>query len=274
MALRIASAAVGLPLLILITWAGSPWFSILVALAAVAAGLELSYMALQWDEFTPGPVVALLVAALIAVAHILTLAGSPPDFAAPLVAAASITSLAWLLWHRRSACLKIELVTMAAIALYVGGLLFHAPLLRSLDQGLQWVLFLLLVTFATDSAAFFVGRAIGKRPLAPAISPSKTWEGAIGGVGGALAAGAAATFALGLDARVGETLLLGGMIGVAGQCGDLVESRLKRIAEVKDSGWLIPGHGGILDRLDSIVFNLVVVYYFVSWEIQRKGLLF
>jgi phosphatidate cytidylyltransferase len=274
MTLRIASAAIGLPLLILIAWTGSPWFSILVALAAVAAGLELSYMALQWDEFTPAPVVALLAVALIAVAHIMTLTESPPEFVAPLVAAASIASLAWLLWHRRSACRRTELVTMAAIALYVGGFLFHAPLLRSLDQGLQWVLFLLLVTFATDSAAFFVGRAIGRRPLAPTISPSKTWEGVIGGIAGALTAGAVATFVLGLDARVGETLLLGGMIGVAGQCGDLAESRLKRMAGVKDSGWLIPGHGGILDRMDSIVFNLLVVYYFVSWEIQRKGLLF
>jgi phosphatidate cytidylyltransferase len=100
--------------------------------------------------------------------------------------------------------------------------------------------------------------------MAPSISPAKTWEGSVGGIAGALGASVAAVTLLDLDSGVGEALVLGAIIGVVAQLGDLVESRLKRISDVKDSGWLMPGHGGVLDRLDSIVFNLVVVYYFVS----------
>ena len=101
--------------------------------------------------------------------------------------------------------------------------------------------------------------------MAPSISPSKTWEGAVGGVAGALVFSVAAIYILDIDAGVGEALALGALIGTIGQLGDLMVSRLKRMAEVKESGWLVPGHGGLLDRLDSIVLNLVVVYYFVSW---------
>ena len=133
-----------------------------------------------------------------------------------------------------------------------------------MDQGLQWVL-LLAVTFATDTSAFFVGRALGRLPLAPAISPGKTLEGAVGGLAGAVLAAVIGVELLGLELTMPETLVLGGLAGVAGQLGDLAESRLKRVAGVKDSGWLFPGHGGVLDRIDSIVFNLPVVYYFVLW---------
>ncbi len=151
-----------------------------------------------------------------------------------------------------------------AIVLYTGGLLFHAPLLRALDQGRQWVLFLLLVTFATDTSALLAGRIAGKRLMAPVLSPAKTWEGAGGGAAGAVLVGVAAMYALGLDVAVWKAVALGAVIGVSSQMGDLFESKLKRIAGVKDSGRAVPGHGGLLDRLDSIVFNLVVVYYFVS----------
>ncbi len=121
------------------------------------------------------------------------------------------------------------------------------------------------MTFATDTAAFFVGRSIGKRKLAPKISPSKTWEGAVGGMLGAVAAALAAKYAMGLDVSAAVAGALGVLMGVWGQIGDLSESKLKRLTGVKDSGWIIPGHGGVLDRLDSIVFNLVLVYYFVIW---------
>ena len=127
------------------------------------------------------------------------------------------------------------------------------------------MILLFVVTFSTDISAFFVGKAFGKRPLAPTISPSKTWEGAIGGFGGALVGAFAAVQVLGLDATVPQSLALGALAGVAGQLGDLAVSRMKRIADVKDSGWLFPGHGGLLDRMDSIVFNLVVVYYSALW---------
>ena len=148
-------------------------------------------------------------------------------------------------------------------SVYPGALLAHAPLLRGVDQGLEWVVFLLVVTFSTDTGAFFVGKAIGKRPLAPTVSPGKTWEGAIGGFLAAVLAALVAAWALEIDVSVPVIVALGALMGVVGQAGDLFESKLKRLAGVKESGRLLPGHGGVLDRLDSIVFNLALVYYFV-----------
>lgn len=133
---------------------------------------------------------------------------------------------------------------------------------------MAWISFALIVTFSTDTAAFFVGKAIGKRPLAPAVSPNKTLEGAIGGALAALVSALVSAAALSIDAPWAAVALLGILLGVVGQAGDLFESKLKRLSGVKESGRLLPGHGGILDRLDSIVFNLAVVYYFVLWGAQ------
>lgn len=230
-------------------------------------------MSSLWGESIDARAIIALSLVLIAGSQALVLADSGTLLIPPFIAAVSLAAIAWLIWRRQRGSSPLVWITPIAIIFYPAGFLFHAPLLRNLPQGMEWVLFLLLVTFATDTSAYFVGRAIGKRPLAPSISPSKTWEGAIGGVLGATGVAVAANFVLGLNALLIETIILGILLGVIGQFGDLAESRLKRIASVKDSGWLIPGHGGILDRLDSIVFNILVVYYFVIWEIQQKGLL-
>lgn len=145
--------------------------------------------------------------------------------------------------------------------------------LRGLEQGLEWTLVVLIGVMATDTAAYFAGRAFGKTPLAPKISPAKTWEGAAAGFLAAMLATGMATLMLDLRVIIWEALILGALIGSLSQLGDLAESRIKRRAGVKDSGWLIPGHGGMLDRIDSIVFTLPAVYYFVIWEVQRQGLL-
>jgi phosphatidate cytidylyltransferase len=122
------------------------------------------------------------------------------------------------------------------------------------------VFLLFLATWGCDTAAFFVGRAVGRRPLAPALSPRKTWEGAAGGLAAALAAGALAGPALVPYLSRPEGLLVGGVLGVLGQIGDLVESGIKRAADVKDASNAIPGHGGVLDRFDGILVNAPVLY--------------
>jgi phosphatidate cytidylyltransferase len=121
---------------------------------------------------------------------------------------------------------------------------------RSGDDGLALLLWVFLVTWATDIGAFFVGRAYGKRKLAPSISPGKTVEGLWGGVAAAALLGAAWVWATGLGAAL---LLLAPVFALAAQAGDLFESRMKRVAGVKDSGNWLPGHGGLLDRLDGLV---------------------
>ena len=264
MAARIASAAIAFPLVVLVVWAGAPWFTVMVAIAAAVGALEVSSMARRWGN-RPAPLgAAAMAAALVVAAHVIADESSRDIWVLPAVGVGAVVALVWLLRRPSRGTLFSALVVTVAAAVYIGGLLFHAPLLRGLDQGREWVLLLLIVTVANDTSAFFVGKALGHRPMAPSISPAKTWEGSVGGFAGALGASVAAVTLLDLDSGVSEALVLGAIIGVVAQLGDLVESRLKRISDVKDSGWLMPGHGGVLDRLDSIVFNLVVVYYFVS----------
>lgn len=273
MLIRLLTAAVGIPVLFAAVWMGSIWFSALVAVAAAVSSIELALMARQWGHRILIPLVSVPAVGLIGIAYALSRSAVPPPALTVIVAILSVGLLLWLVAHRGRKIPLARWITALAIIMYAGGFLLHAPILRSLDQGMEWVFFMLLVTFATDTAAYFVGRTIGRTPLAPTISPSKTREGAVGGMLGAVGAAVAANYLLGLDALLSEVLILGAMVGVVGQFGDLAESRMKRIAGVKDSGTLIPGHGGLLDRLDSIVLNLVVVYYFVSWEILQNGLL-
>ena len=149
---------------------------------------------------------------------------------------------------------------------YVGFLLGHGLALRDLtgdveNLGRSWLLFTLLVVFACDTGAFAVGRLVGRHRMAPRISPNKTWEGAAGGflasVGAALLVGLAFDLAI----PVWQQAVAGAIASVAAQFGDLTESALKRAANAKDSGSIMPGHGGILDRIDSILFALPAVYY-------------
>jgi len=134
-------------------------------------------------------------------------------------------------------------------------------------DGRDWVILALFSTFAVDTAAYFVGRTWGRHKMAPTVSPGKTWEGAIGGLVGALVAVIALALLLNVDISYGEMVILGVLIAVFAQLGDLAESKLKRSMGVKEASNLIPGHGGILDRLDSIVFTGVVVYYCLRWFI-------
>ena len=147
---------------------------------------------------------------------------------------------------------------------YLGGDLSRGD---GYELGRNWLLLALLTTFATDTGAYLVGRAIGQHPMAPSISPNKTWEGAIGGFVGAIAATLlmGQFFNLGLDPAAWnwQLPLIGATVGIAAQAGDLLESRLKRLAQVKEAGNLMPGHGGLLDRLDSLLLTIPVVYYLV-----------
>ncbi|CAI4031411.1 Phosphatidate cytidylyltransferase [Nitrospira tepida] len=147
--------------------------------------------------------------------------------------------------------------------LYVGWTLSYVLRIRSLPEGLWLIFFLVLVTWAGDTGAYYTGISLGRRPLAPALSPKKTVEGLIGGWLFSVAAALAASYWFlpsfsPLHAVVASFLLTG-----AGLIGDLSESALKRSAGVKDSGWLLPGHGGVLDRIDSLLFTSPVFYYYV-----------
>lgn len=146
--------------------------------------------------------------------------------------------------------------------LYIPLLMSHFILLRQTPAGVQWIFLILVLAFSGDIAAYYVGRALGKKKLLPQVSPGKTVEGTIGLVAGSIA-GCLVFRQLFLPALpVTHTVILGLVGSIVGQLGDLCESALKRSAGVKDSGTLLPGHGGILDRLDCLMFITPFVYYY------------
>ncbi len=148
-------------------------------------------------------------------------------------------------------------------ALYIGmPFNYYLVLYSSQPHGMVWALFIIFAVVANDAAALLVGSRIGRHPFFPTISPRKTLEGAIAGV-----AGSVIVMFIGVSLIIGlrpiHAIALGILVGMSAQAGDLVESQMKRIAEVKDSSNLIPGHGGVLDRLDSILFPPILVYFYV-----------
>ncbi|HUZ87027.1 MAG TPA: phosphatidate cytidylyltransferase [Candidatus Baltobacterales bacterium] len=149
-------------------------------------------------------------------------------------------------------------------ALYIGmPFNFYLLLYTSRPDGLQWALFTILAVVACDAAALLVGSRIGRHPFFHNISPHKTVEGAVAGLVGAMV-----VMLIGVSAVLGispwHALVLGLLVGVSAQVGDLAESQMKRIAEVKDSSNIIPGHGGVLDRLDSILFPPILVFFYLT----------
>lgn len=147
--------------------------------------------------------------------------------------------------------------------LYAGWLLSHIILLRHLPAGLHFVILLFVATWSTDTFAYFVGINLGRHKLAPVLSPNKSIEGSLGGLTGSVLVSLIIGL-IGGQLPVMQYIVLGLLIGITGQVGDIFESALKRLAGVKDSGRLIPGHGGILDRFDSLYLTAPVVYYYIK----------
>ena len=134
--------------------------------------------------------------------------------------------------------------------------------------GMQWTLFLLIVIWVGDIAALVIGKSLGKTPFAPVLSPNKTWEGSLGGLAACLGIAVAIQQFLFSDLPLLHAAVAAVLLGIFGQLGDLAESMLKRAAEVKDSSRLIPGHGGVLDRMDSVLFAFPVLYFYLLWLYQ------
>ncbi len=256
---RVLTSLAATPLALAAVWLGNPWFALLVALVVLLACREFYRMTLGPRDRGLGRLGTGLALGLALTPLY------PPSRPVLFIAAATLP-LVWLVLSAPRRDIPRRWGLTLAGTLYIGWLLSHLVGLRDLgDSGREWVLLALLVTFSSDTAAFFGGRAVGRHPMAPAISPGKTWEGVAAGLLGGIAAGLLLTYLLALPLSPGQAILLGALVSRAGQLGDLAESRLKRSAGVKDSGGLLPGHGGILDRLDSVVFTGPVVYYLVVW---------
>ena len=281
---RVITALWGIPLLVALVWFDKPlpWFTVLVAIWGVLATFEF-YRLVTASKVPPLTYFGLIWTLLFILSRNSDLraileAHFDLNLLTPLLLTSAVMlSLIWLLRRPQKEKAFTSWAWTIAGILYVGWLLSYLVALRGLDDaqtvlddGRNWVFFALFITFASDTAAFFTGSALGRHRLAPHISPGKTWEGTSGGILGAIIVSLFFILPtpLTLPLNWGQAILLGLLVSIFGQFGDLVESLFKRNMGVKDSGSLIPGHGGFLDRMDSIVFAGIVVYYYVIWVIR------
>lgn len=222
---------------------GNPYFAALILLTAVLGSAE--YRKIMSSAGVAIHPAFVLVSSAVALAGFLV----PPAFVTALAGGAVLILSVALLTSGTAVSAMFSLSGV----MYIGGLLGSLFLLRSGESGREWAFFVLFVTWVTDVGAYLGGMALGKHKLAPKISPGKSWEGALcGAAAAALAGGAMARF-MGFPAAF--AVASGGFLGVLAELGDLVESSLKRFGNVKDSGHVLPGHGGVLDRFDSLLFT-------------------
>ena len=258
---RLISAAIGIPLVVAAIWLGGALLAGVIAVAVFIAVLEVA--AARKVANSPAALVPPLLAGLMPVA---ALAGLD-WFLAAIVLTILVLGSGFTLTKEPHRGVETWLWGLVP-ALYVGVLAAHFILLRELPDGRDLVLFTVLTVWSTDTGAYAVGRLIGRHKLSPVISPGKTIEGGIGSWVTGLITVFVLAAALGLGLSTLHLVVLGLVLPPVILVGDLAESALKRALDVKDSGFLVPGHGGILDRLDSLLFAAPVVYYYVEFVIR------
>jgi len=250
---RILSAIVGLPVLLFFIYLGGWPFAFMVTVLAILGLFEFAHMAAGKQQILFMPVLLGILVMQVG------------------------SYLQWANWTALGILLTFCMVFAVAVfrfpqfavediavnflgLIYIGWTLAHLIAFEDLGNGRVLVLYLFVAIWGSDSGAYFVGRALGKHKLCPKVSPKKTWEGSIGGIA------TTCVLLLLLNSYFGlltplAAILIGVAISIIGQIGDLIESLMKRSYGVKDSGNLIPGHGGVLDRFDSIMLAAPVMYY-------------
>lgn len=261
--IRIASAFVTMPVVAWLVYLGGWPLSCLLGLAAAVCALE--YYEITMKGWTPAAWVGIVLTGTLPFTPLLQNGGTAAFW---IVAGYAI--FCWTYHLLRGPLKEAPLL----IAHLVSGMVYSAAGLTALQAlrgrpgqwlGAHWLMCALVTTFANDSAAYFTGRAIGKRKLYPEVSPNKTWEGFVGGIVGALGLLFLYRFLFFHQAHVVDILVLGIAGGFMGPVGDLCESMLKRSYGVKDSGKIMPGHGGMLDRIDALMFNAPLTYVWVHF---------
>ncbi|APV44997.1 phosphatidate cytidylyltransferase [Dehalogenimonas formicexedens] len=238
-----------------------PWLTIGAAIWGVLALREFNRVVTQVKAAPFAVIGSIAVILLIVSPHF-------ENSLTPILTGFAALSLLYLLKPGERSKRFIQWTWTLAGVIYVGLLLSFLVALRGLDNGRDWVLFALGVTVASDSFAYFIGRSFGRHKMAPTISPAKSWEGAAAGLIAAAAVGLALKAVFDLPSGFITIGILSVFASIVGQAGDLVESLFKRNMAVKDSSQAIPGHGGLLDRMDSVVFAVIAVYYYVIIFVQ------
>lgn len=257
---RVGTALVALPLLLAALFLGPSLLFVGIAAAAAALGLWEFFGLVGRANLTPFRVPGFLLASVF----FFEVAGAGQT-GMPLWPAAALVFLSSLLWRGDDFPQSVAAAAVSLLgAVYLGalgGTIAGLRLLAPASVGPWRVSLLFAIIMGSDTVAFFTGHALGRHRLAPAVSPGKTVEGALGGILGGVA-GALLVRQGGLSLPAVDAALLGAAVSLAGMVGDLVESLFKRWVGVKDSGQLLPGHGGMLDRVDSLLFGAPVLYYY------------
>jgi len=273
---RWLTAGIAIPVVLTFVWFGG-WVAFAAVLLVVILGtLELHYMLLNagyhpliWISF--GLSVLFLIAAMLPQQRLVLLEAG--------LGGSLLISFPWLFLRKKLDGAIVDWALTLAISIYLGWPMslflllrgYNSSFIRVTDgswfffpRGVWWLLLVLLGVWGFDAAAFFAGRYFGRHRLAPRISPAKSWEGVIGGMLLSIAAALILTVRqLGVPWYL--AIILGMLLGAAAVFGDLAESLIKRQTRVKDSGQIMPGHGGMLDRIDSLLFAVVVVYVFAQF---------
>jgi phosphatidate cytidylyltransferase len=254
---RVLSAIIGIPVILFAVWYGGIPLTAIVLILTILGIKEICnlWRKMEVNVWLPG-VFAGGTASVI-IAHI----GGGNNFEAVLFVLILVLVGYLLAVYPRFTFMDISASVFSF--LYAGWLLAHLIILRKLPDGFDYVLLVLVCTWSTDTFAYFIGVNFGKHKLAPILSPKKSVEGSAGGMAGSIIA--AVIIGL-IVAKISlmHYVIIGLLVGILGQVGDLAESALKRMAGVKDSGNIIPGHGGILDRFDSLYITAPVVCYYVK----------
>jgi phosphatidate cytidylyltransferase len=252
---RIATAVVGIPIVIWLTFEGG-WSFFLLVLVLALVGLW------EYGRMTHLSLLLQLWGYAVASALLLTLHIHGLERTGSVIAIAVSSLLCILLFgfdHYGFDQAGTALLGVCYIPMFFGYLL----LLRRLPLGARFTVLTFGLTWAVDTAAFFVGSQFGQRHLKPDVSPCKTWAGALAGlITGSVVFLLAAPF---VKLRPGPALVIGSVLGMAAMLGDLIESALKRLANVKDAGNILPGHGGILDRFDALLLVAPTAYFILGW---------
>jgi phosphatidate cytidylyltransferase len=261
---RLVTTVVAVPVLVWVV-AGAPPFvfhAIVVAASAVASWeLARMFTGAGRDSY---PRLAVMVGAALTASFATPVHATLPTYPMVVLVFAVLVTLCAPLWTGTGPSAEAVANTVLGLV-YIAWLLGYGILLHRAVGGPGLVLFLMGVTWAGETAAYLVGSSIGRRPLAPVVSPRKTVEGSVAQVIASVLAGLALAGWILPECGMGAVIGAGTLIGVVGQLGDLAESALKRSAGVKDAGGILPGHGGVLDRLDSLLFNLPVFFYYWTY---------
>jgi len=276
---RVLTAAVLIPVVLVLVFLGPKWqwlFTLAAAVVSMLAGLE--YLGLAQRSGANPPRVAAMAALLV----LFAVNFEWPEDTAAIIGILGLGLLVYCAFSRAIDGMMTDAAVSIFCLLYTGVLLIALPTLHAQPNGASLVMFLLMVIWFGDTAAYYVGRAWGRHKLAPSLSPGKSWEGAVGSVLGSLLAAGGLLELAALEQRSDflSTVLqrwgvapltypdefwywlaLAVLVNVAGQVGDLAESALKRSVNVKDSGSLLPGHGGVLDRIDALLVAAPVMWY-------------